>query len=63
MTLNYSKGQIMLLSRQAPLFAVLESEIIEQEHTYKYLGLVLTASLKWDDHLEAFLLSNYNPTR
>ena len=53
MTLNYSKCKIMLLSRKhhslPPL--LLESEEIEQVLTYKYLGLVLTTSLKWDDHI------------
>ena len=56
MTLNYSKCKIMLLSCKhhslLPLF--LESEKIEQVLTgctYKYLSLVLTTSLKWDDHI------------
>ena len=56
MTLNYSKCKIMHLSRNhhslPPLF--LESEKIEQVLTcrYKYLSLVLTTSLKWDDHIK-----------
>jgi len=58
MTLNYSKCKIMLLSRKhhslPPLF--LESEKIEQVLTYKYLGLVITPSLKWDNHINSLCL-------
>ena len=54
LTLNRSKCKTMLLSRKNhqlnPLF--IQDETIEQVCCYKYLGLIITPNLKWDDHIE-----------
>ena len=58
MFLNKSKCKAMLLSHKhhvlPPVF--IENEHIEQVGTYRYLGLTITPSLKWDEHIDHLCL-------
>ena len=42
------------VSKMPPVF--IEHDEIEQDSTYKYLGLIITPSLKWDEHIEQLCL-------
>ena len=56
--LNKSKCKVMLFSHKRhampPVF--IENEQIEQVYTYKYLGLTITPTLKWDEHIDHLCL-------
>ena len=56
--LNKSKCKVMLFSHKRhampPVF--IENEQIEQVYTYKYLGVTITPTLKWDEHIDQLCL-------
>lgn len=56
--LNKSKCKVMLFSHKRhampPVF--IENEQMEQVRTYKYLGLTITSTLKWDEHIDQLCL-------
>ena len=58
MFLNKSKCKAMFLSHKhhilPPVF--IENEHIEQISTHKHLGLTITPSLKWDEHIDHLCL-------
>ena len=53
---NRSKCKAMLISRRQhqhqPHLFYLQGDIIEQVCSYKYLGVMVTSNLKWDEHID-----------
>ena len=57
---NRSKCKAMLISRRQhqhqPHLFYLQGDIIEQVCSYKYLGVMVTSNLKWDEHIDKLSL-------
>ena len=60
LTLNSSKCKCMLLTRKTtimtPLYLGTCSDIIQEVKSYKYLGVLITADLRWDVHISGICL-------
>ena len=60
LTLNSSKCKRMLLTRKTtampPLFLHNGTEMIQEVKTYKYLGIYISADLRWDVHINNICL-------